>query len=169
MHRKTQRAVDDWWISWLFYHEATKQRRGTRLFLRGTPCDSVVENIFSKRRNDRIVIQRTGRLFLDWADVARGRESEIRLNVQTRAGEFQDCVLAMNKDGEGEGKRQRHCCAGRNHVRMGYHGFAASDRCQGHCPRPTTAESHNEPPGVSRRVGRAGWTYRKASPRGRGR
>lgn len=42
-------------------------------------------------------------MFLDWADVAMGRESEIMLNGQTRAREFEDRVAAMNEAGEGAG------------------------------------------------------------------
>ena len=37
-----------------------------------------------------------------------GRESAITVNGQTRAKEFEDRVLAMDKAGEGEGKRRRH-------------------------------------------------------------
>ena len=49
----------------------------------------------------------------DWADVATAEESEITLNGRTWAKEFEDRVLAMDKDGEGEGKRRRHGGAGR--------------------------------------------------------
>ena len=52
-------------------------------------------------------------MFLDWAEVVTGRELEIALSGQTRAKEFEYRVLAMNKAGEGEGKRRRHGGAGR--------------------------------------------------------
>ena len=44
---------------------------------------------------------------------ATGRESEITLNGQMRGKEFEGRVVAMDKAGEGEGKRRHHGCAER--------------------------------------------------------
>ena len=58
-------------------------------------------------------VQRRARPSGDWADAATGRESAITVTGQTRAREFKDGVVGMNKTGEGEGKRRRHGGAGR--------------------------------------------------------